>query len=180
MKKLFSITIAAGLALALTGCTGSGAALSTANTDKDKDGVMDISDQCPNTVAGTKVSKDGCKIYTSVLDLNERELCSIEKNGVETVLATAKKYNAVAKKHGVEFRRQGVNNSSAITAVEEALKTGKKTVNPMTNKKKASKKTFTVEYATQRACKFAISALVLEAEGKTNWREALPGGEYKY
>ena len=58
MKKLYSMTIAAGLALALSGCTGN-AGLSTASTDKDKDGITDIQDQCPNTVAGTKVSADG-------------------------------------------------------------------------------------------------------------------------
>ena len=71
MKKLYSITIAAGLALALTGCGSNNA--STPSGDTDGDGVANISDQCPNTVAGTKVSKDGCKIYTSILDLDVKK-----------------------------------------------------------------------------------------------------------
>ncbi|MEA3315214.1 MAG: hypothetical protein U9Q30_05105 [Campylobacterota bacterium] len=180
MKKLYSMAIIAGLALSLSGCTTSGSnmtSLSTAKTDKDKDGVMDISDQCPNTVAGTTVSKDGCKIYTSVLDLNERELCDVKANGVEVVLATASKYNKIAKEHNVEFKRQGVTTSTYIDAAKEAIASGKKIVHPKGDK---TKKDFTVEYVAQRACKFAIGALVLEAEGKKNWREAVPGDGYKY
>ena len=183
MKKLYSITIAAGLALALTGCTGNN--VSTPSGDKDGDGVANISDQCPNTVAGTKVSKDGCKIYTSILDLNVKEVCNVKANGIEATLATAKKYNAIAKKHGVEFRRLNVNNSALIASVEEALKTGAKEVNPVhfkskANKIKKSKTKLSTSYAAERSCKFAISALTQEAEGKKNWREAVPGDGYKY
>jgi len=180
MKKLYSMAIVAGLTLALSGCTASASnmtSLSTAHTDKDHDGVMDISDQCPNTVAGTTVSKDGCKIYTSVIDLDEKKLCDTKINGVKGVLATAIKYNKTAKEHGVEFKRQGSTTSDYIDAVKEAIASGKKIVHPKGDK---TKKDFTVEYATQRACKFAIGALVLEAEGKNNWREAVPGDGFKY
>jgi len=181
MKKLYSMAIIAGLALSLSGCTTPNGSkitsLSTAKTDKDKDGVMDISDQCPNTVPGTTVSKDGCKIYTSVLDLNERELCDVKKHGVDQVLATASKYNNIAKEHGVEYKRQGVTTSGYIEAAKEAIAAGKTIVHPKGDK---TKKDFTVEYVAQRACKFGIGALVLEAEGKKNWREAVPGDGYKY
>lgn len=180
MKKLYSIAIIAGLALSLSGCTTTSSnmnSLSTAHTDNDKDGVMDISDQCPNTLPGTTVSKDGCKIYTSVLDLNEKELCDVKANGVEAVLATATKYNKTAKEHGVEFKRQGSTTSAYIDGAKKAIASGKKIVHPKGDK---TKKDFTVEYAAQRACKFAIGALVLEAEGKTNWREAVPGDGFKY
>lgn|GEM_PF-639023 len=183
MKKLYSMTIAAGLALALAGCTGNN--VSTPSGDKDGDGVANISDQCPNTVAGTKVSKDGCKIYTSILDLDVRKVCNVESNGIETVLATAKKYNAIAKKNGVEFRRLNVNNSALITAVDEAIKTGAKDINPLHFKSKAkkikkSKTKLTTVYGAERACKFAISSLTQEVEGKKNWRDAVPGDGFKY
>jgi len=180
MRKLYSITIAAGLAFALTGCMGGSAALSTASTDKDKDGVMDISDQCPNTPIGTKVSKDGCAIYTSILDLDVKKVCNIKTNGIENVIKTAKKYNKIAIEHGVEFRRLNVNNSDLIVSVEEALKTGAKEVNPLNFKKKLSKTKLPTDYAAVRACKFAITALTLEEEGKSNWREVVPGDGFKY
>ncbi len=183
MKKLYSMTIAAGLALALAGCTGNN--VSTPSGDKDGDGVANISDQCPNTLAGTKVSKDGCKIYTSILDLDVRKVCNVEANGIETVIATAKKYNAIAKKHGVEFRRLNVNNSALITSVEDAIKTGSKNVNPLhfkskPKKVKKSKTKLTTSYAAERACKFAISSLTQEATGKKTWRAAVPGDGFKY
>ncbi len=182
MKKLYSITIAAGLALALTGCTGTSTSLATASTDKDKDGIMDISDQCPNTAAGTKVSQDGCKIYTSILDINEKEVCSVDKNGIETVIATAAKYNKTAMANGVEFKRLGMNNSQYISGVNAALKSGAKKVVLLNKKGKPDKKLkpVTVKYAAQRACKFAIAALTQEAEGKKNWRLSVPGDGFKY
>jgi len=197
IKKLFSVTIATGLAMALTGCMGSDSSVSTptskdgmkkspilatATTDKDKDGVMDISDQCPRTPAGTKVSADGCKIYFSITDLDVKEVCSVDKNGIEAVIATAAKYNKTAKEHGVEFKRLGMTNTQYIDGVNNALKTGGKEVVLLNKKGKPDKKLkpVTVKYAAERACKFAISALTQEAEGKKNWREAVPGDGFKY
>jgi len=195
-KKLYNITMATGLALALTGCMGSNNSpttpiksksvktekvnspyLATAKTDKDKDGIMDISDQCPNTIPGTKVSADGCKIYFSITDLDVKEICSIEKNGIKAVIATAAKYNKTAKEHGVEFKRLGMTNTQYIDGVNNALKTGGKEVVLLNKKGKPDKKLkpVSVEYAAQRACKFAISALTQEANGKMNWKDAMPG-----
>ena len=178
MKKLYSMTIAAGLALALAGCTGNN--VSTPSGDKDGDGVANISDQCPNTVAGTKVSKDGCKIYTSILDIDVRKVCNVEANGIETVLATAAKYNKTAKAHGVEFKRLGMANSQYIDETNKALKAGAKEVTLLNKKKKPTKNKVSVNYAAERACKFAISSLAQEAEGKNTWRAAVPGDGFKY
>jgi hypothetical protein len=185
MKKIYGLTVASALVLTLAGCTGSSTSLSTAHTDKDKDGVMDISDQCPNTKPGVKVSADGCAIYAGVsledaVKLNEKEVCSVEKNGVEKVLANAKAYNAAAIKEKVEFRRLGVNNSDLIISVEEALKTGAKTVAPKDYKGKATKFNFTVEYAAHRACAFGLAALQFKEEAKSTWRLAVPGDKYEY
>jgi len=175
MKKLYSITIAAGLALALSGCAGNNA--STPSGDKDGDGVANISDQCPNTLAGTKVSKDGCKIYTSVLDLDVHKVCSVKDNGLESVLAIAKKYNPMAVKHQVEFMRFGASTTAYIKGAEAAIKSGSATAN-IKQKKKVVK--MDTNYATWRACTFAVTALQQEAESGKNWRESVPGDGFKY
>lgn len=148
MKKIYSITAAAGLALALTGCGGPSAPVDP-------------------------------------MTLDVKKLCNVKANGIENVIATAKQHNATAKKHGVEFRRLNVNNSDLIASVEEAIKTGAKEVNPVhfksnAKKIKKSKTKLKTEYAAERACKFAISALTQEAEGKSSWRLAVPGDGFKY
>lgn len=152
MKKLYSITIAAGLALALSGC-----------------GSQDAS--TPSKPA---------KVEVDPMTLDVRKVCDVKTNGVAKVLASAKTHNATAQKHGVEFRRLGVDNSNLIAGIDKALKDGAKEFTPLDFKGKATKEKFTVEYATQRACKFAISALTQEAEGKTEWRLAVPGDGFKY
>ncbi|WP_321471356.1 hypothetical protein [Halarcobacter sp.] len=116
----------------------------------------------------------------SAVNEDEKVVCSVEKNGIENVIATAKKYNEVAKAKGLEFRRLTVNNSDLIISVEEAIKTGAKEVNPMSFKGKPSKTKLPTDYAAQRACKFAIAALAQSAESKKTWRLAVPGDGYKY
>ncbi len=111
-------------------------------------------------------------------DINK--VCSVKENGINNVIATAKNYNAVAIEKGLEFRRLGVNNSALITSVEEAIKTGEKEVNPKDFKGKASKTKLETNYAAQRACKFAIAALVLSHESKSTWKLAVPGDGFKY
>lgn len=146
MKKLLTVSLSAGIALALTGCT----ATSTPSVS-----MMDA------------------------VKANEKAVCDVKANGIETVIATAKAYNAIAQKEGVEFRRLGINNSSAIAAVEEGIKSGAKTVNPVDVKKKTKQK-FDINFAAERACKFAISALKQKHEAETQYRDAIPGDGYKY
>jgi hypothetical protein len=188
MKKIYSIV--ALTALAFTGCSfdmGGSTTLSTAHTDKDKDGVMDISDQCPNTPAGVKVDGNGCKIYelAPASSLTTKEACDVSKHGVEKVIETAKAYNDVAIKKGLEFRRLNVNNRDLIISVQEAIKTGAKEVNPLhfkskPNKIKKSKTKLKTDYAAWRACSFAISALQQADEAKDTWRLAVPGDGFQY
>lgn len=184
MKKIYNLTIASALALALSGCAGGNAPSPTTN-DKDKDGVADISDQCPNTKPGVKVSKDGCAIYAGVTlveasMLKNTEVCNVEKHGLEKVIANAKLYNDQAIKEKVEFRRLGINNKDLIIAVEEGIKSGAKTVEPITFKKKPSKQKFDIEFAAYRACSFGLAALQYKHEGKSTYRAAIPGDGFKY
>lgn len=116
----------------------------------------------------------------SAVNENEKVVCSVEKSGIENVIATAKKYNEVAKAEGLEFRRLTVDNSDLIISVEEAIKTGAKEVNPNDFKGKPSKTKLSTTYAAERACKFAISALAQADEAKRTWRLAVPGDGYKY
>jgi len=112
--------------------------------------------------------------------LDGKKLCNVESNGIETVLVTAVQYNKIAKEHGVEFKRLGMTNTQYIVGSQEALKTGAKRVVLLNKKGKPTKNSVTVSYAVERACKFAVSALTQEAEGKNTWRAAVPGDGFKY
>lgn len=111
--------------------------------------------------------------------LDEKKECSVTANGVEKVIATAAKYNAIAVEKKIEFMRLGMKNSQYIEAVEAAVKSGAKNIDIID---KAKKKTgeMTVEAAADRACRFAIGALAQYSEAKTTWRLAVPGDGYNY
>jgi len=137
------------------------------------------------------LSLAGCAGGTSSLSpadsvkIDVKEVCSLEKLGVEGVLANAKIYNAAAIKEDVEFRRLNVNNSDLIASVEEALKTGAKTVNPLhfkskPKKIKRSKTKLKTDYAAWRACAFGLRALQQKHEAKSTWRLSVPGDGFKY
>ncbi|OQY02379.1 MAG: hypothetical protein B6I26_00625 [Desulfobacteraceae bacterium 4572_130] len=52
-------------------------ALITLNPDSDNDGVFNNQDECPNTLAGTKVKSNGCWAYQHILfDYNNSEIQS--------------------------------------------------------------------------------------------------------
>jgi len=132
---------------------------------------------------GLAIALSGCMgneaSPSSTANLNEKELCS-SANGIDALLATASEYNAIAKKHGVEFKRLGMTNTQYIDETNKAIKAGEKMVVLLNKKGKPTKNKVSVEYAAQRACKFAVSALTQEAEGKETWRAAVPGDGFKY
>jgi len=112
--------------------------------------------------------------------MDQKEVCNVDKLGIDTVLANAKMYNAAAIKEEVEFRRLDINNRDLIIAVEEGLKSGAKEVSPLNFKGKANKTKFKIEYAAHRACTFGLNALQQKHEGKSAWRLAVPGDGFKY
>jgi hypothetical protein len=132
------------------------------------------------TIAATAALTLSTSLYADNHMMDEKAMCDIKANGIEKVIATAKKYNEIAKEKGLEFRRLNVNNSDLIISVEEAIKTGAKEVNPKTFKGKKSKTVLETNYAAVRACKFAIAALNQAEEAKKTWRLAVPGDGYKY
>ena len=117
---------------------------------------------------------------TEYSKIDVEKVCSVKDNGIKNVITTAKKYNDIAIKEGLEFRRLGVNNSGLIASVEDAIKTGAKEVNPKDFKGKASKTKLETNFAAHRSCKFAIRALQQAEEAKSTWRLAIPGDGYKY
>jgi predicted transcriptional regulator len=149
MKKIYSITVAAGLALTMAGCAAG------------------------NSAAPAVTMKDAAKA-------DVKKMCDVKANGIENVIATAKAYNALAKKEGVEFRRLGVNNSGLIDAVDAGIKSGAKKVQAKNFKGKLDKNKFDINYAAWRACSFGIRAVQQKVEAESTWRLAVPGDGFKY
>jgi len=162
MKKLYSILAAAGIVIALSGCAG--------NTVKTPE---------PINIQPLTLVQIQDEIGKVALKIDVKEVCDIKKSSINDVLSIAEVFNNVSKLHGVEFKRLGMTTTEYIAGAKKAIESNSKTV-PLTNNTKATKNSVSVEYAVQRACKFAISALTQEEEGKTTWRAAVPGDGFKY
>ena len=102
-------------------------------------------------------------------------MCDVKKNGLEKVLAVAEKYNPVAIKNGVEFMRFSIPNSAYIAGAKEAIKTKSKEAT-LHYKKKGKEKTkkFPTEYATWRACVFALRAVQQIDEADKTYKSSIP------
>ncbi len=116
---------------------------------------------------------------SEISKLDVKKECNVEVNGVEKVLATATKYNEIAVKNQVEFMRLGMKASQYIEAVDAALKSGAKNIDIVDDKKKKTSEA-TIEFASWRACSFAISALTQQEDAKKNWKLASLTDGYKY
>ena len=112
--------------------------------------------------------------------LDVKKECDVKTNGVEKVIQTAEKYNKVAIEHGVEFMRFGMKNSQYIEASKDAIKNNTKEIEIVDDKAKPTGEKVSIEFATWRACSFAISALTQEAQAKKTWKLASPSDGYKY
>ncbi len=112
--------------------------------------------------------------------LDVKKECDVKANGVEKVIETAAKYNAIAKEHKVEFMRLGMKASQYIEATQEALKNGAKEIAIVDDKAKPTGEMVSIEFSAWRSCSFAISALTQELQSKENWKLASPSDGYKY
>ena len=166
MKKLYLLSIATMAAFFVTGCTST--SQNVAPMEKQPLSIQQINDEVATKVSMLSLETDG------------KLVCNIEQNGIKNVIQVAKVFNNAAINKGLEFRRLGVNNSGLIASVEEAIKTGAKEVNPKDFKGKTSKTKLETNYAAERACKFAISALQQAHEAKSTWRLSIPGDGFKY
>ena len=152
MRKLVISISSLSLVAILSGCAGSaGSATPTAS----------------------KKSED-------VLKLDVSKVCNAKVVGVESALNLAKKYNPIAVKKGIEFKRLGMRASQYIKAIDEALKSGKKEIVLLNKKGKPTKKKMNLVDASTRACKFAITALQYNNEAKTTYHYAVPGDKFSY
>ena len=112
--------------------------------------------------------------------LDVKKECDVKTNGVEKVIQTAERYNKVAIEHGVEFMRFGMKNSQYIEASKDDIKNNTKEIAIVDDKPKPTGEKVSIEFATWRACSFAISALTQEAQAKKTWKLASPSDGYKY
>lgn len=112
--------------------------------------------------------------------LDVKKECDVKANGIEKVIKTAEKYNAIAKEHKVEFMRFGMRASQYIDATKESLKNGLDFIEIVDDKGKKTGEKMGIEFAATRSCSFAISALTQELEAKTTWKLASPSDGYKY
>jgi len=120
-------------------------------------------------------------ILKEVSKLDVKKVCDVKANGLEKVLAVAKKYNPTAIKLQIEFKRLGIRNKEYIRGVEEAIKNKKPEVTLHYKKKgKVKTKKFKTEYADWRACTFAVRALQQHVEAEKTWRLAVPGDGFKF
>ncbi len=126
---------------------------------------------CTNEPAPASVKK------VDVNTIDVKKVCDVKANGLANVLAQAKLYNPTAVKHKVEFMRFGASTRAYIKGAEAAIKSGSATANIKQKKKVVKMKT---DYATWRACSFAIRALQQEHEAKSTWRKSVPGDGFKY
>ena len=116
-----------------------------------------------------------------VAKMDVAKVCDVKANGLDKVLAVAKKYNPEAIKLGVEFKRLGIKNRQYIKALEGSIKAKKKeTVVKYKKKGKEKTKKFDTEFLTHRACTFAIRALQQVNEAEKTWKMAVPGDGFKY
>lgn len=116
---------------------------------------------------------------SEVSKLDVKKTCDVKANGINKVIANADKYNAIAKKQGLEFMRLGMKTSQYISGAKAAVKSGSKTVDVLDKKKKKTG-TVSTDYAAWRACSFAIRALQQGEEAKKTWALAVPGSGFKY
>jgi hypothetical protein len=152
MKKIITLAVTSSLALFLSGCGATNAPAPSAAETKASDAY------------GLDVSKV-CEISAT--------------NSLQDVLGLAKKFNPIGVKNQVEFMRFGMPTSEYITETEKALAAGEKEIT-LLSKGKPTKNKVTVEYATERACKFAITALQSQHEASAEWKLAVPGDGYTY
>ena len=132
-------------------------------------------------IVGDKITFDLKHITPKeAFKIEQKDVCNVEKLGINKVLMNAKTYNSSAIKEKVEYRRLSVNNSDLIIAVENAIKSGATMVNPKSFKGKKSKTKLETAYAAWRSCTFGLNALQSKYEAKATWKEAVPGDGYKY
>ncbi len=117
-------------------------------------------------------------LMKEVNKIDVKDACNVQKRGIEKVLETAQKYNPLGVKMGLEFMRHKVTTSEYIDAVKKALKEHKKEVS--FQKGEDQKQVFSVEFAAERACKFAVRALQQVKEAEESYRYAIPGDKFTY
>ena len=157
MKKYIITAASLSLVAILSGCAGSS-----------------------NSATPSTATKTNSNQKNDIMSLDVTKVCDASKVGVKSALAMAKKYNPIAVKKGLEFKRLGMKNSQYIKAIDGALKTGAKEITLLNKKGKPTKKKMNLVDASTRSCKFAIRALQQNVEAQTDYHYAVPGDKFTY
>ena len=127
------------------------------------------------TLLGCAGNNMGAGSIKEAASLDVKTACN-PSMGAKALLAVAKKFNPIAVKNELEFKRFKVTNSKAIIATEEAMKAGKTEVALL----KKHKYTLTsVKDAAWRTCVFAIRPLQMAAN-TDGYHDAIPGDKFTY
>ncbi len=124
-------------------------------------------------IVSSQISTAG--LIEESVKLDVKKVCDVKANGLEKVLAVAEKFNPVAQKNGVEFMRFSIPNSSYIAGVKEAIKNkSKEATLHYKSKGKEKTKKFPTDYATWRACTFALRAVQQIDEANKTFKSSIP------
>jgi len=130
---------------------------------------------CATSNSPTPMTNNG------VMKLDVAKVCNPDTNSLQSLIDLAKKYNPIAVKEEVEFKRLGITNRIYIKDTEAAIKRGDKvTVLHYKKKGKAKTKKMATSKAAWRACTFAIRAVQEHEEAANTYRLAIPGDGFKY
>ena len=118
---------------------------------------------------------------SDVMKLDVAKVCNPKTNSLQSLIDLAKKYNPIAVKEEVEFKRLGITDRVYIRDTEAAIKKGSKTTELHYKKKgKAKVKKMPTSKAAWRACTFAIRAVQEHIEAAKTYRLDIPGDGFKY
>ena len=118
---------------------------------------------------------------SDVMKLDVAKVCNPETNSLQSLIDLAKKYNPIAVKEEVEFKRLGITNRVYIKDTQAAINKGSKITELHYKKKgKPKVKKIATSKAAWRACTFAIRAVQEHEEAANTYRLAIPGDGFKY
>ncbi len=118
---------------------------------------------------------------SDVMKLNVAKVCNPNTNSLQSLIDLAKKYNKIAVKEGVEFKRLGITNRVYIRDTQKAIDSKSKvTMLHYKKKGKPAVKKMPTKKAAWRACTFATRAVQEHQEAANTYRLSIPGDGFKY
>lgn len=151
MKKLLTISLSAGIALALTGCTASTPSVNMMDAVKANEKTT-----CDVKANGIEKVIATAAAYNAVAKKEGVEFRRFGINNSDLIIAV----------------QEGIK-AGATEVIPKDFK-GKD------HKGTKKEQKIEINFAAERACKFGIGALKLKDQAEKQYRDAIPGDGYKY